>query len=158
MIQNKYFDIYLENPLKTYKKIKKYFLPLKVKIEINFGKSNKAKIFELNSFDVLWKDKYNTPRHEFNPRIMLSLFNYIHLYVWFNVEDSLSDMVYWESALTWLYYDRGLCDSVKECTGWTQFNEEGEEEFIKFKLLKEPYQTLLENNKLKNIKYENTTR
>ena len=119
-------------------------------------KSNKAKIFELNSFDVLWKDKYDTPRHEFNPRIMLSLFNYIHLYIWFNVEDSFSDMVYWESILTWIYYDRGLCDSIKECTGWTQFNEEGEEEFIKFKLLKEPYQTLLENNKLINIIYENT--
>lgn len=150
----KYFDFYLENPLRTYNKVKKYFKPIKLKWELFFGKSNKAKILELNSFDVLWKDKYNTPRHELNPRIMLSLFNYIHLYIWFNVEDSFNDMAYWESILTWIYYNEGLCDSIKECTGWIQFNEEGEEEFIKFKLLKEPYQTLFENNKLENIKYE----
>lgn len=155
---NKWFYFYLKNPFKTYNKVKKYFKPIAVRFEMGFKKSNKAKLLEVCSYDLMWKDKFGSPRHEFNPRIMLSLFNYIHLYVWFNVEDSLSDMVYWESILTWIYYDRGLCDSIKECTGWTQFNEEGEEEFIKFKLLKEPYQTLLENNKLKNIKYENTTR
>lgn len=160
MIQNKYFDIYLENPLKTYKKIKKYFLPLKVKIEINFGKSNKAKILEINSFDLMWKDKYNSPRHEYNPKIFISIFNFIHIYINYIVnDDSINDMVYWETALYWLYYNNTLEEAIKNASGWTEYD--GIQEcyiLINPKVLKEPYQTLFENNKLKNIKYENTTR
>ena len=62
MIQNKYFDLYLENPLKTYKAIKKYFRPIKPKFQWSWYKSNKAKILEINSFDLMWKDKWNSPR------------------------------------------------------------------------------------------------
>ena len=95
MIQNKYFDLYLENPLKTYKAIKKYFRPIKPKFQWSWYKSNKAKILEINSFDLMWKDKWNSPRHEFNPRINISIFNRLHVYINFTVNgDSMSDMVY----------------------------------------------------------------
>lgn len=43
MIMNKYFDLYWENPLTTYNKIKKYFKPLKPKIHFDCYRSSCAK-------------------------------------------------------------------------------------------------------------------
>ena len=159
MIMNKYFDIYWENPLKTYKKVKKFFLPLKPKFQLSFHKGNCAKILELNSFDVMWKDKYDTPRHELSPYITLVLFNFIHLRVNFVADsDSLSEMVYWEAVLYWLYYGKTLQDSVKEASGWSDLNKEtGKFEEISFTILQEPWQTDY-NNKLLNFLYEDRTR
>ena len=96
MVYNEYFDICVENPLKSYNKIKKYFKALKPRFKIGFYKGNGSKILMLNSFDITWKDKWNTPRHEINPRISISLFNYIHINIDFTLkEDSMNDMVYW---------------------------------------------------------------
>ena len=78
---NTYIDFYWENPLRTYNKVKKYFKRIKPKFQWTFGFRNKAKILEINSFDLMWKDKWNSPRHEYNPRMFFSLFNFIHLYV-----------------------------------------------------------------------------
>lgn len=155
---NKYFDIYIENPFKTYNKIKRYFLPLKLKFLWGFSKGNKAKILVINSFDVCWKDKWNSPRHEWNPRIMISLFNYIHLYVDFTLDDGgITDMVYWEAILDFIYYGKSLQDACT--TGWTDFNEETQSyEKMTFVMLKEPYQSQYMNNELTNIHYESTTR
>lgn len=156
---NKYFDIYLENPLKTYKKVKKFFLPLKPKFQLSFYRGSCVKILELNSFDVMWKDKYDTPRHELSPYISIVLFNFIHLRVNFIADsDSLSEMVYWEAALYWLYYEKTLQDSVKEASGWSDLNKEtGKYEEIPFIILQEPWQTDY-NNKLLNFLYEDRTR
>lgn len=159
-IQNNLFDIYWENPLKTYMKIKRFFLPLKPKIRCNFQYyKNCAKILEFNSFDVTWKDKYDTPRHELSPYITITLFNFIHLRVNFVADsDSLSEMVYWEAALYWLYYGKTLQDSVKEASGWSDFNKEtGKYEEIPFVILQEPWQTDY-NNKLLNFLYEDRAR
>ena len=160
MVRNKYFDLYWENPLKTYNKIKKYFKPLKPIINIDFCKSNCAKILEINSFDVLWKDKYDSPRHERNPIITISIFNYLHIRINFNMSNkSLDDMVYWEAALNWIYYNLSLSKSIDESLGWSQYNEETKEyNPIKFELLKEPWQSMYNNKTLKEIMYENTTR
>lgn len=154
---NRYFDIYWENPLKTYNKIKKYFKPIKPEFQWSFGKRNSVSILELTAFDLTWKDKWRTPRHEFNPRIYFSLFNYIHLYIsWTIGDDSMNDMVYWEAALYWLYYDKSLQESIKDSMGWTQYNKSTDTyEPIVFKILKEPFQTMYENNELNNCYYEN---
>ena len=155
---NKYFDIYIENPLKTYNKIKKYFLPLKPKFSWSFGKGNKAKILDIKSFDVFWKDKWDSPRHEYNPRIMISLFNYIHFYIDFTLDrGGMIDMVYWEAILDFIYYGKNLQDACT--TGWTDFNEETQSyEKMTFVMLKESYQNQYMNNELTNIHYEGTTR
>ena len=160
MINNKYFDICVENPLKSYNKIKKYFKALKLRFKIGFNKGNGPKIFMLNSFDVAWKDKWHTPRHEINPRIAISLFNYIHINIEFTLkEDSMNDMVYWEAALYWLHYKKSLHRAVKNATGWTQYNEQTKKyEPIPFQVLKEPFQTMYNNHNLPIIKYEDTTR
>lgn len=155
---NKYFDIYIENPFKTYNKVKKYFIPLKPKFAWCFGKRNKSKILNINSFDIFWKDKWNSPRHEYNPRIMISLFDYIHLYIDFTLDDrGITDMVYWEAILDFIYYNKNLQNAC--AAGWSEFNEETQSyEKMTFVILKEPYQTQYINNELTNIYYENTTR
>jgi hypothetical protein len=160
MIMNKYFDLYWENPLTTYNKIKKYFKPLKPKIYFDCYRSSCAKILEFNSFDILWKDKYDSPRHERNPIITISLFNYIHIRIEFVMsDDSLDDMVYWEAALYWLYYNLSLSEAIDEAVGWSHYNKETNEyELIKFELLKEPWQNMYVNKELKEIMYESTTR
>lgn len=152
---NKYFDFYWENPLKTYNLVKKYFRDIKPKFQWKFGKRRKAKILELNAFDLTWKDKWNSPRHEYNPHIFFSLFNYIHLYVEWTLGDSMEDMVYWEAILDWMYYGKSLQEA---CTnGWCQYNKELDEyEHLIFTVLKEPYQTMYNNKELKNWYYGGT--
>lgn len=154
IIHNKWIDWFWENPLKTYNKVKKYFLPIKPQFQWTFGFRNKARILELNSFDLTWKDKWNSPRHEYNPRLFFSLFNYIHLYIeWTVSKDSLDDTAYWEAVLDWMYYGKDL---QKACTtGWCDWNKETQTyEKIKFILLREPYQTMFENNELNNLYYD----
>lgn len=154
VFHNKWIDWYYENPLKTYNKIKKYFRPIKAKFNWSFGKGNKPYIIELNSFDVTWKDKWRSPRHEYNPRIILSLFNYIHLYVDFTVGDSMDDMVYWEAALWWIYYNKDLEQSVKRSNGWSQYNEETKEyERFNYSILKDKYQKMFDSGNLPKIIY-----
>lgn len=159
MTYNKWFNIYWENPFKTYNKIKKYFRRIKLKFSWTFiKKKSSAKILEFNSFDLTWKDKWNSPRYEFNPRINISLFQYIHLHIELTLkEDSMSDIAYWEAALYWLYYNKSLHRAVKNATGWTQYNEETKRyEPIPFQILKEPFQTMYNNHNLPIIKYEDT--
>lgn len=156
-MNNKWIDWYWENPLKTYNKIKKYFRPIKTKYQWTFGFSNKAKLLELNAFDVTWKSKWDEPRHEYNPRIFFSLFNYIHLYIEWTLKekDSMCDMVYWEAALWWLYFNKSLPKAIDAISGWQDYNKETNTyENIKFTLLKEPWQTMYNNNELPKIKYE----
>lgn len=157
MIDNKYFSFYWENPLKTYNKIKKYFKPLKKKISITFNKGrNKAKILDIKAYDLMWKDKWNSPRHEHNPVINISLFNRLHIQILYTLKsDSMNDMVYWEAALWWLYYRKSLGKAIKNSTGWTSLNvDTGKYEPIPFMVVKEPYHTMYLDHTLPIIKYE----
>lgn len=158
MYSNKYFEWYWENPLKTYNKVKEYFLPIKPKFQWSFGKLQKAKILEINSFDLTWKSKWNEPRHEYNPRIFISLFNYIHLYIeWTLNKDSMDDMVYWEAVLNWIHYGKSLQEA---CTnGWSYWDDKTQQyERMSFTLLNDPYQIEFDNNKLTNLYYEGNTK
>lgn len=160
MLQNKYFDLYFENPFKTYNKIKDYFRFIKPRFQVNWYKSNKAKILEINSFDLMWKDKWNSPRHEFNPRIFISFFNRLHIYIEFTLgDDSMSDMVYWEAALWWLYYNKPLTKAIKYSSGWSDYDEETNSyKPMSFRILREPWNTLYNNKQLPEINYESTAR
>lgn len=159
MIHNKYFTFICENPLKTYNKAKKYFRKIKTKFKISFYKNNCSKIIDFTSFDITWKDKYNSPRHEFNPRIQLSLFNYIHFVLEFILsKDDLENMVCWESILNWLFYNKNLQESINITSGWTRYNPEtGKNEYIDFVILKREFQIKYDNNELEHIFYESKT-
>ena len=106
----------IENPLKTYNKIKKYFKPLTM--QISFGYTNS--LFEIESWDLRWKDKWNSPRHEIDPYICISLFKrclFIRFYYKHTNGEDLS-LLYWETALTWLYYNKSLEEACEINNGW----------------------------------------
>ena len=122
-----YFNIRIENPLKTWWKARKYFKFPKIKFKFylvhKYGPYPYAtyhwigKILDISIIDVSWKDKYNSPRHEESPNIFiclfrkfaLSIFLYNTYYNEFN-EKVNGDLYYWEYLLSWLYYtkDRSL--------------------------------------------------
>ena len=157
---NDYFDFYFENPLATYNKIKQYFRPLKTKWSLYKGAGREAKILSISSFDLMWKDKWYTPRHEYNPRVEISLFNYFHWKMEFTLkEDGMDDMVYWEAALQWVYYKKPLHKAIKESSGWSNYNKETDKyEPMQFRILREPWQSMYDNRHLPELYYENTTR
>lgn len=124
----KYIDISIENPFKTWWKARKYFKRPKLKFHIywkdkgvtkyeeNFHYYNwGGKILDINIHDVWWKDKYNSPRHEFDPIIYIGLFKLINFSITFHInfrnefnEKEDGNLEYWEYLLDYLYYSKNL--------------------------------------------------
>lgn len=108
-----FFDISLENPFKTWWKARRCFkIPgLSFRWYVGGSVRGQGKILNLQVSDVQWKDKYDSPRHEYNPCINVNLFNIIGLYIEPKViyidefgEKQDGSMEYWEYLLDWLYY------------------------------------------------------
>lgn len=111
----------MENPLKTWWKVRKwfrfpkpsiYFGPIIDGLPIGFPN----KWIELHCYDVTWKDKYNSPRFEFVPQINLELFKKWQLLLTFQ---TANNDVYWETILDIIYYNRSLQQAIKRNT-WEQ--------------------------------------
>lgn len=91
------------------RKLKGVFKPLKGHIKINFNKYDIYPVLwcsiphfiHIVSRDVMWKDKYDTPRFENVPYIWIHIFIFNFIYYWgiTNYDDE-----YWEQALWYLYY------------------------------------------------------
>lgn len=149
---------YFTNPLQQYNLVKKYFKPLTRQVQ--FGpvySKNYSKFIDFRVYDVTWKDKYDSPRHEYDPCISLVLFNKWKVFIdWkfidFNGEDHSCE--YWEAALSFLYYKKDLYTAVKENTGWYSYNVDGEKVYNEYKLLNDHYQDLYERDELLNVTYE----
>lgn len=100
----------LENPFKTWWKARQYFkFP---KIKISFNRVNTG-LF-IKSKDILWKDKFNSPRIVEFPYIKIGLLNY-EIVIEFNHykinefgEKEEINYEYWEHLLKYLYYDHSL--------------------------------------------------
>lgn len=140
LLNNKYIKILCFNPFKTYKKIKRVFKPLSSHIYIReyyklplMYYPERGKILTLYSFDVMWKDKWDSPRFEESPYIIFGLFKWclavIFLPKIFNARSEQDD--YWEQALWYLYYyntySQGLLDKpdinkAKESWPWERIN------------------------------------
>ncbi len=129
---NKYFGLVLENPFKTWWKARKYFKIPKTKISFFYKKHSEfipapyvcvdriSKIIDINIHDIIWKDKWDSPRHEINPYIFVCLFRKFGFIIqpkiyWYNEfgekneeDSSYLDIVYWEYLLDYLYYSKNL--------------------------------------------------
>lgn len=99
----------LSNPCKTMKQLKGVFIPLKLKFKIS-RKSwypilwcSKPSFIHIRSNDVIWKDKWDTPRFENCPHIWIHLFGLNIIWYW-TLESELDETDYWEQALWYLYY------------------------------------------------------
>ena len=87
---------------------------------------SKPALIHIVSRDVMWKDKYETPRHEDSPYIWIHLFGYDFLWYWTIrevVKDGF-DMDYWEQALWYLYYSNSDLKKAEETWPWTQYNSD----------------------------------
>ena len=121
---NKWINIYIENPFKTWLKVKKYFKRPKCKVNFFLNPvyncpfwdlSCIAKIIEIRISDVVWKDKYNSPRHEISPYVWICFFKrfgcsinwHIYYYDEFG-EKRQGDIYYWEYLLDYIYYNKNL--------------------------------------------------
>jgi hypothetical protein len=116
----KYFGIWIDNPLKTWMKARKYFKMPKISFHpfLNLRHNcpyisykNVAKILEIAMHDVGWKDKWDSPRHERNPYIWVCFFRRfgfsINFDIYYKDEFGLTqsgDGYYWEYLLEWLHY------------------------------------------------------
>lgn len=114
---SKWINIDIENPLKTWWKARKYFkFPnISIKSAFRFEKSKLGKILNIECWDLMWKDKFRSPRHEINPHIYIDIFSFIHIYIEFTKtylnefgEKSNGDTMYWEYMLSYLYYKNNL--------------------------------------------------
>lgn len=112
--------IFLYNPLRTYNRIKKHFKSLKgffyfcksYEIPLMFWNSK----YYIWSSDILWKDKFDSPRFEESPCFLINLFGYSIGWIWKPIgnEDE-----YWEQALWYLYYSNEDMEKAKETWPWT---------------------------------------
>ena len=81
--KGKWIYISLENPLKTIKKLKGIFKPLKRYFRYSFKEWDYSPVLwcsrpayiHIMSVDVGWKDKFDTPRYEYPPAIWIHIFN-----------------------------------------------------------------------------------
>ena len=57
-----------------------------------------------SSYDVWWKDKYDTPRFEYPPSCSLILFGIFQIYLELHIPGKYNDYQYWEQLLWMSYY------------------------------------------------------
>lgn len=58
-----------------------------------------------------WKDKFRSPRHEYNPHLTIKFFNKIFELEW-TTKDFLYDTTYWETVLDIAVYNRTVLEAV----------------------------------------------
>ena len=124
--------ININNPFKTWWKARKYFKKPSIKchfglLKYSFPYANRdyiGKIIDISIQDVMWKDKYNSPRHERNPYVWICLFRLIRFEIGTRinaltetgkVEDRST--FYWEYLLDYLYYSKSL--KINQCWEYT---------------------------------------
>ena len=145
--------ININNPFKTWWKARKYFKKPSIKchfglLKYSFPYANRdyiGKIIDISIQDVMWKDKYNSPRHERNPYVWICLFRLFRFEIGTRinaltetgkVEDRST--FYWEYLLDYLYYSKSL--KINQCweysskvyhyTKYYSNREDGEEDQI----------------------------
>lgn len=109
--------ISLINPFKTMKKLDGVFKPLKRYFRWSIKEWDYAPVLwcsrpsfiQIMTEDVMWKDKYNTPRYENPPYIWIHIYKLNLVWYWdldnalkLNPTNYIDD--YWEQALWYLYY------------------------------------------------------
>lgn len=124
--------ININNPFKTWWKARKYFKRPSIKchfglLKYSFPYANRdyiGKIIDISIHDVMWKDKYNSPRHERNPYVWICLFRLFRFEISTRI-NALTEtgkvedrsMFYWEYLLDYLYYSKSL--KINQCWEYT---------------------------------------
>lgn len=124
--RSKWFNIdWFNTPLTIYNYVKHIFQ----KPELHFTYYNmpyryyEGKVFDLRVSDIVYKMKYNEPRHEENPYIQLTLFGKWQFFwdwrKYFNDKDE--SMIYWETLLWYWTQPGGIVEAI-ENNNWIDSN------------------------------------
>lgn len=104
----------LENPIKEWWKCKKVFKVPKLRFSTYKDESDKwyygwfsRRFFGIWSFGLDYKLKYDEPRFNDNPKIVVKIFNRI-LMIDFTAPDGISDMLYYEGVLWYAYKGKNI--------------------------------------------------
>lgn len=87
-------------------------------------------ILDIGFYALGWKDKFNSPRHEWDPMINIVFFRKWHLFWVFNWvkkgdhESSVKSMATWEAILDILYYKHTLEKAIEDNTWSSPLGEE----------------------------------
>lgn len=87
---------------KILKGIKGVFKPPRRKVYFG-GRRYFHKIFSFNSHDLLWKDKFSTPRMEHPPTATIQFYKWSIMITWLPPK-GVDEDDYWEQVLWYLYY------------------------------------------------------
>lgn len=132
-------NISIKNPLKTWWKMRMWFK--RPKISISFFSNpiyncpytwlkNISSILDIWASDIMWKDKYNSPRHEANPFIWVCFFRKFGFSINFNIyyrdefgERQNGSAYYWEYLLNVLEYHKSLDKGYSNWEGESRLYE-----------------------------------
>lgn len=73
--------------------------------------------FCIHWLELGWKDKWNSPRHEWNPAFYIFFFKWQLCIHWCAPEEDFTER-YWEMLLWWLYYSDKDIKKAEESWGW----------------------------------------
>ena len=122
-----YLDI--KNPFKTMNKLKGVFKPLKRYFKYSFKEwdyypvlwCSKPAYIHIMFHDVMWKDKYDTPRFEVAPYIWIHIYKMNLVWYWSYPKRRYLEDEYWEQALWYLYYSNSDIKKAKKTWPWIEF-------------------------------------
>lgn len=138
MINVKYFfkNLGWHFPWRTYWKARKIFKRPKIKCHFGNVKNGEVwglvssssaywnPILEFSSRDVTWKSKWNSPRFEYEPEIVMIFFKRWELWIHLVSPDTTSqhDYIYWETLLDYVNFKKPLGLAIEDNT-WVSCGE-----------------------------------
>ena len=106
--------VILENPIKEWLKCWRVFKAPRLRWQSYKDNTDKwyygwlsRRLFGIWSFGLDYKFKYNEPRHECNPRIIIKIFNRI-IYIDFVAPVINEDLLYYEGILWYVYKGKNI--------------------------------------------------
>lgn len=109
----KWIYLSLRNPFRTMNKLKGVFKPLRCFFKFSWREwdywpvlwCSKPAYLHIISTDVMWKDKYDTPRYEVPPYIWIHIYKLNFVWYW-DLQPHMRYETdnYWEQALWYLFY------------------------------------------------------
>lgn len=73
-------------------------------------------------YDLGWKDKFESPRHEWNPSFQIYFFKWQFCIFWGSPIEPCDDDGYWQQILWYLYYSNKDIKKAKETWGWIDYD------------------------------------
>lgn len=111
------------DPMYYYNRDSKVYSSIKpIPIYMYIGKANYEKIGSVycKLRGLMWKDKFDSPRHEENPKFTIK-FLWWKLELEWTTRDFLADTIFWETILDIVYYGKPVKEAIKYNT-WNQYN------------------------------------